>query len=302
MIFRLKKLSAVVIAFAALALTLAAQTPAAGPTLQEATALFQAQKWDEAVKAFSAITVAEPKNVQAWAFLGWSSLPLNKNAQAAAAFQKALELAQRPRLMYGLASAYARMNEKDKAFEWLTKALNANLPQARQIRNDPNLENLRPDPRFKEVSALAEKLSNVCMNSPAYRQFDFWVGEWSVQIRDQEVGTNNVKLLQDGCIIEENWAARGGQTGKSLNFYNSVTHQWHQTYMDNDAGIWMMDGEYKDGAMRLVGSIFSLNGQVMTRSTFFNLGPDKVRQLGETSMDGGKNWTVVWDAIYVRKK
>ena len=41
---------------------------------------------------------------------------------------------------------------------------------------------------------------------------------------------------------------------------------------------------------------------IMTRMTFFNLGPDNVRQLGENSNDDGKTWAAVWDATYTRKK
>jgi hypothetical protein len=35
--------------------------------------------------------------------------------------------------------------------------------------------------------------------------------------------------------------------------------------------------------------------------TFFNQGPNQVRQLGHISTDGGKTWTVTFDLTYVRK-
>jgi hypothetical protein len=71
----------------------------------------------------------------------------------------------------------------------------------------------------------------------------------------------------------------------------------------NNLGIWEMSGEYKDGAMRYDGELYAgRGGKTMTRMTFFNLGPDKVRQLGENSSDDGKTWTTVWDAIYTRKQ
>ena len=35
--------------------------------------------------------------------------------------------------------------------------------------------------------------------------------------------------------------------------------------------------------------------------TFFNQGPNQVRQLGHISKDGGKTWTVSFDLTYVRK-
>jgi hypothetical protein len=44
------------------------------------------------------------------------------------------------------------------------------------------------------------------------------------------------------------------------------------------------------------------NGPQARKMTFSKLGPDKVRQLGEMSTDGGKTWTVAYDLIYVRKQ
>lgn len=35
---------------------------------------------------------------------------------------------------------------------------------------------------------------------------------------------------------------------------------------------------------------------------FFNQGPDRVRQFGQRSEDGGKTWPVEYDFIYLRKK
>lgn len=293
---------------AALAISIAAQTAAPRQTLQEAEALLRAQKWAEAAQAFEAIASAEPTNARAWYQLGWARHGLGKYEQAIEAFQKALEINKGNRraslAMYAVATMYAGLKDKEKAFDWLNKALSANLPQPRQLKDDPNLAILHDDPRFQALSELAEKAARVCMNTPEYRQFDFWIGEWNViGPGGQQAGTNSVVLLEDGCILEENWtSAQGGQTGKSFNFYNPVTHKWHQSYMGNDAGNWMMDGEYKDGAMHFEGAIYSPNSHVLTRMTFFNLGQDKVRQLGENSTDGGKTWTVTWDAMYVRKK
>jgi hypothetical protein len=71
--------------------------------------------------------------------------------------------------------------------------------------------------------------------------------------------------------------------------------------MDNDGSNWMMDGEYKDGALKYEGIIYSPGQKVLVHMTFFNLGTDKVRQWAETSTDEGKTWTTVWDGLYVRK-
>lgn len=275
----------------------------ATPTLQEADKLYQAQNWEAAAQAYDALTKANPAQGLAWYRLGFALNSLGKYAQGAEALQKCVAIGHRPQAMYALAHSYALMKDKDHAFEWLTKAVENNLPQPRQIRTDTNLTNLRDDPRFQTLLALVEQKALVCMNMPEYRQFDFWVGDWDVfDPAGRQVGTNKVVLLQDGCIVEENWTSASGGTGQSFNFYNPITKMWHQSYMDSAASNWMMDGEYKDGALRYEGAIYAPNSKVLVKMTFTNLGPDKVRQTAETSSDQGKTWAPVWDGMYIRKK
>ena len=276
----------------------------------EANALFQAQKWVEAVKAYEAIAKTEPDNGRAWYRLGVSLQHMRKYEQAINAYQQAVEKMQaqgKPFAMYSLAAAYARLNEKEKALGWLDKVVGeggvGGPGLARGLKDDADFASLRDEAHFKELLGTADKLVKPCMYSQKSRELDFWVGEWDVTISGQTVGTNSVQRLEDGCVIMENWASvPAAQTGKSINFYNPTTGRWRQTYVGNDSGIWEMSGEYRDGAMRYEGKIYSPRGEVMTRMTFFNLGPDKVRQLGENSTDGGKTWATVWDAMYVRKK
>src|SRR2546423_12799640 len=174
--------------------------------MDEANKLFQAQKWTEAAQAYEAITKAEPNNPRAWFQLGWSRHGLRQYSQAIEAFQKSLELNkgnQRASFsMYAIGVMYAEMKDKDKALEWLNKALDANFPQPRAIKNNQSLAALTNDPRFQQVLARAEKAAQVCMNAPEYRGFDFWLGDWNVfNPQGQQVGTNKVVLLADGCIV-----------------------------------------------------------------------------------------------------
>ena len=53
--------------------------------------------------------------------------------------------------LYNLACLYSLLNKKEDAFEWLEKALKI-TPQAKEnVQNDPDLDNFRQDPRFKEL-------------------------------------------------------------------------------------------------------------------------------------------------------
>src|SRR5205085_11599666 len=183
--------------------------------MDEANKLFQAQKWTEAAQAYEAIAKLEPTNARAWFQLGWSLHGLGQYKQAIDAFQKDLEINkgnQRASFsMYAIVGMYAELKDKDKAIEWLNKALDANFPQPRQIKNNRSLAALSDDPRFQKVLAKAEKAAQVCMNTPEYRGFDFWLGDWNVfNPQGQQVGTNKVVLLADGCIVEANWEHTGG--------------------------------------------------------------------------------------------
>lgn len=304
---RLRFLTIFLILFGVGQTSITAQTPTISPEMQKANQLFQAQKWSEAAAAYESITKAEPNNGAACFNLGWSRHGLGKYQEAIDAFQKPLQLSKgtprEPTVMYAVATMYAGMKNNDKAIEWLNKSLAAKYQGLRGIGTDPNLSNLRDDPRFREIVAAALKAASVCMNIPEYRGFDFWVGNWDVFTKTgQKAGASKVDILADGCIVSENWENVGGGVGKSYNFYNPSTKKWHQSYMDNVGSNWMMDGELKEGVLRYEGIIFTPTGKTLVHMTFYNLGPDKVRQTAETSTDEGKTWTPVWDGMYVRKK
>ncbi len=52
---------------------------------------------------------------------------------------------------YSIAESYMRMDQKQKAFEWLEKAYEEHDSGLVSLAVEPMFENIRPDPRFKEV-------------------------------------------------------------------------------------------------------------------------------------------------------
>lgn len=278
------------------------QNQAPSPEAQAANALWQQQKWDEAAKSYQSVIKNEPNNGMAWFRLGSSLMSLNKFEDSIAPLEKAAAILQGPVVYYTLASAHAKLGDKDKAFEFLNKAAGVGFAQYRRLKNDPNLETIRSDNRFQPAFESVERNGLPCKYVPEAKQLDFWVGEWDVQINGNTVGTNVIQRLEEGCLIMENWTGNGGTSGKSMNFYNPVTKKWRQTYMSSNQVVWEMTGEYKDGAMRYEGEIHSATGIVKTRVTLENLSPDKVHHTEDDSRDGGKTWTNVWDSLYIRKK
>ena len=155
---------------------------------------------------------------------------------------------------------------------------------------------------FALIAALLQ--SSPC-STPEYRQFDFWLGEWNVfGPKGAQVGTNRIERQFDGCVVQENWVGAGGGVGSSFNTYSPATKQWHQTWVDNQGTLLLLDGAFKDGAMTLSGQVPGPNGKTTLHRVRWSLiggDPNRVRQLWESSTDGGKTWSVAFDGTYVRK-
>jgi hypothetical protein len=135
------------------------------------------------------------------------------------------------------------------------------------------------------------------------RQFDFWVGDWSVTVNGQHAGDNRIDRILEGCALLENWTGNGGMSGKSLNFYDPARQQWHQTWIDDRGGSLGLDGKFSDGKMVLSGAKQDQAGKTtINRITWSALPSGQVRQVWEQSSDDGKSWAVAFDGLYTRKK
>jgi hypothetical protein len=128
--------------------------------------------------------------------------------------------------------------------------------------------------------------------SAEHRQFDFWVGEWTVTAA-QGSGRNSITKIAGGCALLEQWTGNSGFNGKSLNAYDSVRKRWHQTWVDSSGSVLYLDGEFRDGKMTLTGK----TGDTLERITWT---PQEggLRQVWNQSKDDGKTWTVVFDGVY----
>ena len=294
--------------FLSLLLCLAAQAVFSqtqpSPKMAAANELFKEQKWAEAAKAYEEVVREEPENPGAWNQLGMSRFSLQQFEAAIEALQKNIAMTNNAIAMYNVACAYARLNQKEKAFEWLNKAWSNRLPPYLNISQDTDLANLRDDPRFKELVTSLDKKRRPCLYSTEAKQFDFWIGEWDVfNPPGQKVGTSVIQQVSAGCGILENWTDAFGGGGKSINFYDPNTGKWHQYWIGQNGVPNRYSGTYRDGAMRYEGEPLANKGsQPLNRLTFFNLDANTVRQLAEQSKDDGKTWTVLYDFKYVRKK
>jgi len=69
-----------------------------------------------------------------------------------------------------------------------------------------------------------------------YRQFDFWIGTWSVTEGGQPAGHNTIEPDLKHCALFESWSSVDGSRGRSINFYDRNRRHWHQSWMDDRGG------------------------------------------------------------------
>ncbi len=313
---KLVQVRAVILAVAAALLPLrghaqAPATPAMSALEKEADAPFRAADWAKAASAYAAVAKAEPANGRAHFRLGTAYLNLKQYARAAAAFEETQKLNFAPVLgNYNLACALARLGRSHEAITALNASFKAGYVNYQQMQADEDLASLRGDAGFAALASQMQRATRPCEFDDNYKAFDFWVGEWTVLPAGSSptapaasLPQSRIEKILNGCVVLENWMPLNGAGGKSFNTYNAATGKWQQFWVDGTGGSILFTGEARDGNMYYTSESPGPNGQVtLGRMSYFNLGPDRVRQLWETSTDGGKTWTVAFDGLYMRKK
>ena len=146
---------------------------------------------------------------------------------------------------------------------------------------------------------LAQSACKCCTEQ--HRQFDFWVGDWEVFTSDGSLlGTNTIEIIQDSCLIRENWSsATSGFTGTSYNYFDSGQSEWMQVWVDNQGTSLLLRGGVENGNMVLTGDPFvNAQGQsTVNRITWTPNADATVRQLWEVRIDDGE-WGVAFDGMY----
>jgi hypothetical protein len=125
-----------------------------------------------------------------------------------------------------------------------------------------------------------------------HRQFDFWVGEWTIG------PTQESSITSDGCAIFEHYRPGGGTFGKSISVYDEMTGKWHQTYLFSvSPAPLLLSGSFQDGKMVM----FDIRGGVIfSRWTWTQQGSN-VLQTSENSSNNGASYSPGFSGLYVKK-
>jgi hypothetical protein len=149
---------------------------------------------------------------------------------------------------------------------------------------------------------LAAAPAMAACDAPAFREFDFWIGDWRVQKPDGTfAGTNHIDQEYGGCVIHEHYVTGHGYSGESLNIYDASRKLWHQSWVDDSGTLLLLEGRLKGKSMVLEGASPGADGKpLQNRITWTPNADGSVRQLWETA-DGKGQWTTVFDGHYTKK-
>ena len=103
--------------------------------------------------------------------------------------------------------------------------------------------------------------------------------------------------------VHEHWTGARGETGQSFNFYDRDDGAWHQVWVSSNGNVLNLTGHYSHGTLTYAGENRKPDGTVLHHRLSFHANPDgTVRQLWETSSDGGSTWATSFDGLYAKRK
>ena len=177
------------------------------------------------------------------------------------------------------------------------------LPSLTRIRSMSLLFFILTLGAFPPVPLSAQATPPPCQG-PESRDFDFWLGDWTVFTTAGEVaGENRIQKALNGCVLHEQYSTPSGYAGESFNIFDASRGVWHQSWVDVAGTHLVLEGGLRDQVMILEGETRGPAGPVRQRISWsvVDNDPNRVRQFWESSTDGGITWTVIFDGLYVRK-
>lgn len=269
------------------------------PRIEQARTLESEKKIEAAVKLYEQIHKDTPGNNSITYKLGSLAYGAGDFKRAAKYYEK-LAPNGNPTVLYNLACSLSQAGKKRKALKYLERAVEKGFNQYGLMKTDPDLNAIRESKKFEEILSSVNSIEN----HPDAKKFDFWVGEWNVyNPQKNKVGESRIEKILNGAVILENWSGGSGFQGKSFNHYLMGSNMWIQYWVDQSSSRIYFEGNFDDvqNAMVFNEKIEAGSDKPNRRLTFFNVSTDSVRQFSQLSSDQGRNWSVEYDFIYVRK-
>ncbi|HET7674454.1 MAG TPA: hypothetical protein VFL54_02925 [Gammaproteobacteria bacterium] len=137
--------------------------------------------------------------------------------------------------------------------------------------------------------------------APAYRQFNFWAGDWDAYDSsepDKPIARNRVDIILGDCVVREVYRQSDGLIGRSFSIYDAARKVWHQTWVTNRGQLLVIEGQFRNGRMMLAGTDRDASGRSRLVKAFWMPVEGGVREVAHRSIDGGKTWTLWFDITF----
>ncbi|MBS1716246.1 MAG: tetratricopeptide repeat protein [Armatimonadetes bacterium] len=301
-----------ILALATASLTMSVQAPAPSPEYREAISNFLDANWAKAEPFIAKHVIEKPDDGPAWYRLGLCHYNMGRYQEAVDDFGKAVKLQAFPPISLLLSACCEnRLGHKEQAISALEQAVQNGLASANRLREEPDLKSLLKEPR---MVTLMDRLDNPLRGVEASDAMDHWVGDWVVtgtQNNDplttrvpkgQRTAHNHIVKVLQGYGVQENWTDAFGGEGKSFFIFDQASKVWRQLWVSDTGWVVQKVGHQVKNGIEFEGKQLQRGGETMAKESLIAYSPDRVRQRGETSTDGGKTWTVSFDLTYVRTK
>jgi hypothetical protein len=153
------------------------------------------------------------------------------------------------------------------------------------------------------LHAFAASSPGACAASTESRQFDFWLGDWTITSPGgSSSSTSKVSLSLDQCLLVEKWDGGKGHAGTNMFAYSADDKKWYGMFADNMGRAHVFTGGHvASGVAEFDGTNRGPNGEaVLDKVKVVRIAPNKVEQTWEKSTDNGASWITVFRGEYTR--
>jgi hypothetical protein len=282
------------------------------PVLQTADSLYTNKNWTTAKKKYTGYLKEDGSNSMAWNRLGYCNQNLGFYEEALRDYDQALSHQPvqmiKNVVLFRKATLYSLMNKTMEARDWLLQATASGYNSLNDLDSLPAFKNLRESPYFNETRKEIYGIVYPCSKEPRNREFDFWIGDWDVYRTGTQVlsGFSHVEEIAGGCAVLENYISTQAYSGKSFNYYDTVSGKWMQDWIGSGGPAdrqHFEQGEFKDGKMHFIYTTTGPKGEKTKGNfIFYFISKDSVRQYQDVMDENGKIQSVTYDLTYLRKK
>jgi hypothetical protein len=152
------------------------------------------------------------------------------------------------------------------------------------------------------TSAFGATDPGPCSTNAEIRQFDYWLGTWTMANAGGGRNTSKVYLSLDKCMFVEHWENGKGHVTEKMLAYSPEDKNWYGIFADNEGRVHVfLDGKVASGTAEFHGPSRGPNGEsVRNRLKVVRLSPNKIEETWEKSTDAGASWTTAYRAEYTR--